>query len=115
MGEVRDLNEILYGVDALDRRLRAIEEYRKNAPDMSDEALREMRGELDLIRAALGVPETERRPAGAAARRESARETGWYHRTGPAVYRGGTPQDKPAHPRIAGSGKIGRASCRERV
>ena len=107
MGEVRDLNEILSGVDALDRRLRAIEEYRKNAPDMSDEALREMRGELDLIRAALGVPETERRQAGAAARRENARETGWYHRTGPAVYRGGTPQDKPAHPRIAGSGKLG--------
>ena len=104
MGEIRDLNEILSGVDALDRRLRAIEEYRKNA--LSDEALREMREELDLIRAALGAPETDRRHYGAAARQENARETGWYHRTGPAVYQGGAPQDKPAPPRIAGSGKF---------
>ena len=101
MDEDRNLNEILSSIDALDRRLRAIEEYRNNAPDMSDRALREMREELDLIRAALNGPGTGRWQAGA--RREDAQEMRWNYRMGPAVYQGGTWQGGPAYPRAAGS------------
>ena len=95
MDKYGNLNEILSGVDALDRRLRAIEEYRRNAPDMSDEALRGMREELDLIRAALNAQGTGRWQPGAAAQRENAQGPAWNNRTGPAVYQGGA---WPVHP-----------------
>ena len=72
MDENRNLDEILSSVDALDRRLRTIEDYRKNALDISGEELREIREELDLIRAALRTSEM------------------------------GGQQYKPAHPRITG-------------
>ena len=84
----RNWNEILFSVDALDRRLRAIEEYRRNAPDMSEEALREMRGELDMIRAALGVPGAGPWQAGMAARQENIPNAGWDHRMPSAAYQG---------------------------
>lgn len=103
MGKDQNLNQILFSIDALDRRLRAIEEYRKAAPDMSDEALREMRKELDLIRAALNVPGTGRWQAGGAARQENAQEMKWSYRMGPTVYQGGTLQGRPAYPRVTGS------------
>ena len=102
MDENGNLSDILSSIDALDRRLRAIEEYRRNAPDMSDEALRGMREELDSIRAALSAPGTGRWQAGAAARRENARELKWNYRMGPAVYREGAQRDGPAYSRGGG-------------
>ena len=104
MGEERNWNEILSSIDALDRRLRAIEEYRRAAPDMSDEALRGMREELNMIRAALNIPGTGYWQAGAAAQRQNARETQWNYRMAPPVYQGGALQG-PAYPRAAGGGQ----------
>lgn len=101
MNENRNWNEILSSVDALDRRLRAIEEYRRNAPDMSEAALREMRGELDRIRAALGVPGTDRWQAGPAARPENVHNAGWDYRTPSAGYRSSAWQGNPVHPYAA--------------
>lgn len=101
MNEDRNLSEIMSSIDALDRRLRAIEEYRKNAPDMSDKALREMHEELDSIRAALSALGTGRRQTGTAARQENGREMNWTYRMPSVVYRGETLQDKLAHPRTA--------------
>ena len=103
MNENRNWNEILSSVDALDRRLRAIEEYRKNAPDMSDEALRAMREELNMIRAALSVPGAGRWQAGTAAQRENTQEMRWNYRMRPAAYQGGTSQGRPTYPRVTGS------------
>ena len=88
MYENRNWNEILFSVDALDRRLRAIEEYRRNAPDMSDEALREMRGELDSVRAALGMPGAGPWQAGPGARQENVPGAGWDYRMPSAAYQG---------------------------
>ena len=105
MDRDRNLSEILSSVDALDRRLRAIEDYRKNAPDMSDEALREMRRELDLIRAALSASGAGRGQTGAAARQENAREMKWNYRMEPAAYQGGTPQNRLARLRVTGREK----------
>ena len=94
----RNLTEILSGMDALDRRLRAIEEYRQKAPDMSDEALRDMRRELDRLRAALGDSGTGRWQAGAAVPQENVREAEREYRMSPAVYRGGALREAPNRP-----------------
>ena len=110
MDEERNLREILSSVDALDRRLRAIEEYRKAAPDMSDEALRDMRRELDSIRAALGVQGRVRQQAGETARQQNEPVAKIDSRTPPAPPPAGMPQGGPSHPRtvmFAGGRKSG--------
>ena len=101
MGEYRSMEEILSGVDALDRRLQAIEEYRRTAPDMSDEALREMRRELDSIRAALSVQGAGSWQAGTAAQQETARAMKWNYLMEPAAHQRETSQDKPVQPFVS--------------
>ena len=96
MDEERNWDELLSSIDALDKRLQTIEEYRRNAPDMSDKALRDMREELNLIRAALGLPEADRPQAGTAILRES--ETKWNYRTAPAARWPKAPWDKTVRP-----------------
>ena len=97
MDENRDLTEILSGMDALDRRLQAIEEYRQRAPDMSDEALQEMREELDRLRAALGLPGTGYWQAWTAPRQANAWTAGRNYQTTPPVYQGSTMREGPGH------------------
>ena len=100
MDENRNLTEILSRVEALDGRLRGIEEYKKIASDISDEALKDMRSELDSIRAALGVQGALRGQEDAPVQQENVQDIKREdYRTPPAAQQPVAQQAKPLPPR----------------